>query len=388
MQTIVKVLGAAAALLAAISIAVPSRVEAAIAIEQITDINGTEGGPMFGGPVNIFASGSGAPFQVDDTAVSEGNDIVVYTMDGTGNNDGAGLTISISNGDNDSGEVNATPPDPVFAAIGNASGRLENGNVLRFSMWMRQDPADPVMKVPQIEPVIKFELWRTAGSGNADFNSVPFPGFGERIWDTDQNAGNSLFNGHNQSQASWVDMNNDGATSFDKPVAQSLVPGEWRLVETLLRVDDDPLDDGLGWSIGAEFVDVEDVEEVRAVLFLGDFAGSDLVDAGSIWVDNLLLEVFANEAQMMATPNPNAAPAPGLTGDYNQNGTVDAADYVLWRSNPDAFGGTPAGYDNWRANFGDALAPGGAVSTTVPEAGSLALAALAVATLVPFGRRR
>ncbi len=24
----------------------------------------------------------------------------------------------------------------------------------------------------------------------------------------------------------------------------------------------------------------------------------------------------------------------GLTGDYNENGTVDAADYVLWRKNP------------------------------------------------------
>lgn len=39
-------------------------------------------------------------------------------------------------------------------------------------------------------------------------------------------------------------------------------------------------------------------------------------------------------------------------GDYNGNGIVDAADYVSWRDNPAGFGGSPAGYDTWRANFG------------------------------------
>ncbi|HEX2475085.1 MAG TPA: hypothetical protein VHK01_10080 [Lacipirellulaceae bacterium] len=387
MRVIVKVLSWAA-LLAAVSVIGPSPVDAAVAIPQITDINGTPGGAMFGGPVNIFASGAGAPFQVDDTAIDDANDIVVYTMDGFGNNDGAGLSISISNGDNDTGVENPVPPDPVFAAIGNAGGRLENGDALRFSMWMRQDPADPVTKFPQIEPVLKFELWKTALSGDADFEPPGSPRFGERIWDTDQNAGHATFNGHNQSQASWVDMNNDGATSFGKPVAESLVPGEWRLVEAFLVVDDDPLDNGIGWTIGGVPFNVGDVQEVRAVMFLGDFNGTDLVDAGSIWVDNLLLEVFANEAQMLATPNPNSAPAAGLTGDYNGNGTVDAADYVLWRNDPAAFGGSPAGYNTWRANFGDSLAPGSALSTAVPEAGSLSLAILALVAMIQFSRVR
>lgn len=39
-------------------------------------------------------------------------------------------------------------------------------------------------------------------------------------------------------------------------------------------------------------------------------------------------------------------------GDYNANGVVDSADYVLWRKNPGAYGGTPAGYNVWRANYG------------------------------------
>jgi hypothetical protein len=379
-----------ALLVAAVLVGGQASIHAAVAIPQITDINGTPGGAMLGGPVNIFASGAGAPFQVDDTAIDNANDIVVYTMDGFGNNDGAGLSISISNGDNDTGVENPVPPDPVFAAIGNASGRLENGNALRFSMWMRQDPADPVTKFPQIEPVTKFELWKTALSGDADFEPPGFPRFGERIWDTDQNAGHATFNGQNQSQASWVDMNNDGATSFGKPVAESLVPGEWRLVEAFLVVDDDPLDDGIGWTIGGVPFNVEDVQEVRAVMFLGDFAGTDLTDAGSMWVDNLMLEVFANEAAMLATANPNTAPveSEGLPGDYNADGSVDAADYVVWRNDPAGFGGDPAGYNTWRTNFGSLGGAGsGLGQSAVPEPMSFVLAVLAVA-ICSFNRRR
>ena len=40
---------------------------------------------------------------------------------------------------------------------------------------------------------------------------------------------------------------------------------------------------------------------------------------------------------------------PGLAGDYNNNGTVDAADYVLWRKT----GGSQDDYETWRAHFGE-----------------------------------
>ena len=36
-----------------------------------------------------------------------------------------------------------------------------------------------------------------------------------------------------------------------------------------------------------------------------------------------------------------------LLGDYNGDGVVDAADYVVWRKND----GSQAGYDLWRASF-------------------------------------
>jgi hypothetical protein len=70
------------------------------------------------------------------------------------------------------------------------------------------------------------------------------------------------------------------------------------------------------------------------------------------------------------------APAP-LAGDYNENGTVDAADYVAWRDNPGAFGGDPAGYNTWRTNFGSTSAAGsllsGGAAAATPEPATLVL---------------
>jgi hypothetical protein len=63
---------------------------------------------------------------------------------------------------------------------------------------------------------------------------------------------------------------------------------------------------------------------------------------------------------------------PALPGDYNENGIVDAADYVLFRkyegtNTPlanDAIGGVigPAHYEQWTANFGESLPGAGAGS--------------------------
>jgi cellulose/xylan binding protein with CBM9 domain len=68
------------------------------------------------------------------------------------------------------------------------------------------------------------------------------------------------------------------------------------------------------------------------------------------------------------------APAP-LQGDYNSNGTVDAADYVRWRDNPGAFGGDPAGFNTWRLNFGKTAAPASAISGAAasPEPATLVM---------------
>jgi hypothetical protein len=68
----------------------------------------------------------------------------------------------------------------------------------------------------------------------------------------------------------------------------------------------------------------------------------------------------------------------GIPGDYNSDGRVDAADYLVWRKHAgtntrlqnDWIGGTigPAQYDQWRANYGAAQASGAKLPTiVVPE---------------------
>jgi hypothetical protein len=77
--------------------------------------------------------------------------------------------------------------------------------------------------------------------------------------------------------------------------------------------------------------------------------------------------------------------APGLSGDYNYDGAVDAADYVVWRKGIGTES-TPANYNLWRTNFGRMIGGGAAarLDAAVPEPAALPLALLAVA----FGARR
>jgi len=70
-----------------------------------------------------------------------------------------------------------------------------------------------------------------------------------------------------------------------------------------------------------------------------------------------------------------------LAGDFNGDGTVNAADYVVWRKNV----GTQASYDTWRANFGHTAGSGAALpsanplSAAVPEPSAVVLMVLAAA---------
>jgi probable HAF family extracellular repeat protein len=73
-------------------------------------------------------------------------------------------------------------------------------------------------------------------------------------------------------------------------------------------------------------------------------------------------------------------PAAQLPGDFNADGTVDAADYVVWRDG----GGTPQEYETWRAHFGQiaAAAASSRSSVAVPEPTSMPLMLLIVSTLL------
>jgi hypothetical protein len=84
-----------------------------------------------------------------------------------------------------------------------------------------------------------------------------------------------------------------------------------------------------------------------------------------------------------------------LPGDYNDDGTVDAADYTLWRDqlgaaaslpNDDTPGVGEDDYTRWKANFGQP-GPGAGSLANVPEPASLTLLSLAL-WLVTATRRR
>ena len=79
----------------------------------------------------------------------------------------------------------------------------------------------------------------------------------------------------------------------------------------------------------------------------------------------------------------------GLLGDFNNDHSVDAADYVVWQKSPSTFGGSQ-GYDLWRSNFGNSSGSGSGSGLgndgVVPEPSTIALLMLGFAALV--GRRR
>jgi hypothetical protein len=61
----------------------------------------------------------------------------------------------------------------------------------------------------------------------------------------------------------------------------------------------------------------------------------------------------------------------GLRGDYNDDGAVDSADYVVWREGLGCMY-TPGDYPVWRAHFGQTAASF-VMNATVPEPESLVM---------------
>jgi GH35 family endo-1,4-beta-xylanase len=85
-------------------------------------------------------------------------------------------------------------------------------------------------------------------------------------------------------------------------------------------------------------------------------------------------------------------------GDYNGDGTVNAADYTVWRNTLGSFDDLRADgngdrmiddddYDVWKSLFGATYGGGGALAT-VPEPASFALFAVAGVILAALGRRK
>lgn len=133
----------------------------------------------------------------------------------------------------------------------------------------------------------------------------------------------------------------------------------------------------------------------------GPFAvvGSDIALAdGTFLTDADFSSESPDRTVTAGTPNPELVFVP-LTGDFNEDGSVDAADYTVWRDALVDMGRLPndgdtevadAGdYDDWKANFGASSSAVSSIAavTAVPEPTSLAMLLLAVG-LLPVCRRR
>lgn len=391
-----KVIGGLACSLCLVQLLASSAV-AANAYPVITDVN--PGAQNFGASAGSF----GGAYSTNGNATLNGNAVLAINQNGNiACCHGALVELSVSNGENGVNSTegganvdapNLTPANSVFSTIGNASGKLENGNVIRFSAWYRSDPNNPITLDPQIQPIMKIEYFKEALSGNADTNAVQvFPQFGDRIFDQDQQ-GKAL---GIPDLPHWVDINGDGvvddaAATVGNGRVTLINTTEWRLAEVTHTVN---VNDFLG--IGAEAFgagDVTMIESVKGVMFMGNFAQRDLtldgVDGGNLLIDNVLIEVFKDAAAVTANVSPNptlSEPPAGLPGDYNENKKVDAADYTFWRDrlgsatslpNDSTAGVGDDDYTRWKTNFGMSIpgAGGGSLSASaVPEPATWLLA--------------
>jgi hypothetical protein len=160
--------------------------------------------------------------------------------------------------------------------------------------------------------------------------------------------------------------------------------------DELLLVADIALDDPTG-TLTSPFIEAWRQEGPLGVL-LGRLGVIDLLGAtnnftqtGTSQTDFILLSIDIS--------------APTLPGDYNENGAVDAADYIVWRN---TVGETGAGlaadgngnneidagdYDVWRLHFGNTA--GNDAPVPVPEPSTLLIALAAVPALLahPIIRR-
>ena len=94
----------------------------------------------------------------------------------------------------------------------------------------------------------------------------------------------------------------------------------------------------------------------------------------------------------------DAVPESSQAGDYNGNGIVDAADYILWRNggplanevdNPGTI--NTQDYHEWRSRFGNSSGSGSGATgsaNAVPKRASTVLAGAVAVVVIALGRRR
>lgn len=123
------------------------------------------------------------------------------------------------------------------------------------------------------------------------------------------------------------------------------------------------------------------VSEVQHVTQQDRFYG--FIDLNGI--DHIVIEAETDNDWAMDHLQYGAVSESISFGDFNLDGVVDAADYVVWRKTD----GTQSGYDTWRMHFGETLGDGSGATAnvTVPEPATLVMLVMAAAASIPLRLR-
>jgi hypothetical protein len=179
-------------------------------------------------------------------------------------------------------------------------------------------------------------------------------------------------------------ISHDGAPALQK---YSLVGGTWASNGSIGVNADDYR--GLTGSVSGSTVTLyatrDRASNADDIIMLADASGYNGAFAGTPTV----LATMSSAANFRLkgidfVPTVGTTPI-AVQGDYNNNGTVDAADYVLWRNggplaNDPTPGVSPADYDFWKSRFGAVTGSGSGVNGgAVPEPASIVLVLMGLA---------
>jgi hypothetical protein len=263
---------------------------------------------------------------------------------------------------------------------------------------------------------VTLESWNEYGEGSGLYaaNPVPQPPPGDTHTDTWSDTNDPYE--YIKTTADFAQQFNDtidrDATILWNNFPTTMQPGETGTYQVIVRNDGD-----LSWTGAAEFKFGEN-ESVDPVLFssrtLIDDATNEIPTYGGIFRGRPITFDVELTAPMTAGvymthwsmtqegvawfgDELSLAITVALAGDYNGNGTVDAADYTVWRNNVgssttlpnDPIGGVIGQdqYDQWKANFGMTAGSGSAATgAPVPEPSILAILATGILVIFSWSR--
>jgi hypothetical protein len=197
-----------------------------------------------------------------------------------------------------------------------------------------------------------------------------------------------------QNESPYFDVAIDAYTIESANSRLRIANGQWNSLD----------DQNLGTWEQADNVNASRVTEFNPS------GSTDLAGGGTILNLGALVDVSGDPIRADEFTFEFSLVGGGTAGDYNENGTVDAADFVVWRNstgsatslpNDDTPGVGPDDYERWRRNFGNTggsgtgetlqgivvigtlpMGVGSGIVVSVPEPATMALAVAALGILL------